>query len=94
MEFEWDKNKRLLNLEKHGIDFEEAVQIFAGDHLVAHAQALGEQRWKAIGVVGAIVVTVIYTIRSDRRRIISVRKARRNERREFEAHNPRRSPKN
>ena len=31
MEFEWDEDKRRLNLEKHGIDFEDAIAIWEGD---------------------------------------------------------------
>ncbi len=30
MQFEWDENKRQANIEKHGIDFADAVKIFDG----------------------------------------------------------------
>ncbi|MBR6900719.1 MAG: BrnT family toxin [Synergistaceae bacterium] len=30
MQFEWDENKRQINIEKHGIDFADAVKIFEG----------------------------------------------------------------
>ena len=35
MDFEWDERKRLTNLDKHGLDFVEAEEMFEGPMLVA-----------------------------------------------------------
>ena len=84
--FEWDENKRRLVLERHGIDFEDAIQIFAGPVWETLSPRTGEQRWLAIGVVGGIEIAVVYTLRKDCRRIITARRARTYERREYHAH--------
>jgi uncharacterized DUF497 family protein len=44
LEFEWDEVKRRTNLEKHGIDFLDAVQIFVSDPLVFRSIQGGETR--------------------------------------------------
>lgn len=33
MKFEWDENKNLINIKKHGISFERAVNVFYSKHL-------------------------------------------------------------
>jgi uncharacterized protein len=84
MEFEWHEAKRAANLAKHGIDFIDAIQIWV--KLVidpADSRVVGsEPRHTALGVIGdkQLVIAVIYTDRTDVRRIISARRARRNER--------------
>ena len=35
MKFEWDENKNELNIEKHGLDFEDAAEIFDSPMLIA-----------------------------------------------------------
>ena len=86
MKFEWDETKRLANLAKHNIDFVRAAQVFAAPHLILPARSTAnEPRWLAIGTTGGIPVAVIFTRRETRVRIISIRRARTNERRELEA---------
>jgi uncharacterized DUF497 family protein len=83
MEFEWDPAKDAANLAKHGIGFDDAVIVFADPlHVVEDSTKPehGERRSKAIGVAAGEVIAVIFTERSDKRRIISARKARRDER--------------
>lgn len=75
--FEWDENKNLKNIEKHGIDFNKAAKIFEDDNRldlpnIKHSQT--EMRRKVIGMVESILF-VVYTIRSERIRIISARSA-------------------
>lgn len=81
MEFEWDAAKNRRNIAKHGIDFEDAIEIFAGP--VAERpddrQGVGEQRWIAYGLVQLIVIAVVYVDRGERRRIISARRATKDE---------------
>ena len=80
--FEWDEAKSLRNRLLRGFDFEYASRIFENNTLehVDLRKAYGEKRIVAIGQVGDDVLTVIYTRRYDRRRIISARSANRRER--------------
>ena len=81
MDFEWDEEKRLANIEKHGIDFIDAVMLFENPHLTAPAQTVdGERRWLATGKIEEIYVTAVFTKRDSVIRIISMRRARNAER--------------
>ena len=82
IDFEWDKQKRLSNLEKHRIDFVRACQIFSG-YTVEFADNrydYREERFIAIGEINGQILTVVYTYRGDVIRLISARKATRYER--------------
>jgi uncharacterized DUF497 family protein len=83
--FEWDEEKNLANRRKHGISFEEASTIFDGPVLSLEDEGQdGEIRERSYGLIGGVVVTcVIHTDRDGVTRIISARKATRNERRLF-----------
>ena len=83
--FEWDEAKRLATLEKHGIDFRRAIEVFSGDPVVVKSVRNDEDRWMAVGMVDGIEIAVIYTIRGDRVRIVTVRRARHGERRAYHA---------
>jgi uncharacterized protein len=89
MEFEWNDDKRVANVEKHGIDFPRASTIWEGQPLDPYKRnwAGGEHRRIAIGVVseefGEKVIAVVYTLREGRVRIISARAARRYERKDY-----------
>ncbi len=86
MDFEWDEQKLLSNIEKHGFDFVDVVEIFEGNHLTAPASTKqGEQRHLAVGIIGGLYAAVIYTIRNGTVRVISVRRARHEERRHYQA---------
>ena len=80
MDFEWDDDKRLTNLEKHGVDFLDVDVMFQGGLLVEPSSYTGEQRFRALGLLRGKVFAVIYTMRGDAYRIISVRRARHEER--------------
>lgn len=80
MEFEWDERKRATNLQKHGLDFEDVIEMFEGPLLVRRSDRDDEQRWQTIGLLRGIEVTVIYTMRGSVLRIISARKAAKHER--------------
>lgn len=82
-EFEWDDAKAASNLEKHWIDFEDAIGVFERPVLEVRSERGGEERWKAIGVVEGVGLAVVYTMREGRRRIISARRAKRSERRAY-----------
>lgn len=79
-EFEWDEAKAASNLEKHGVDFEDAIGIFEGPVLEVRSDRGSEVRWRAVGVVEGVELAMIYTWREGRRRVISARRARKNER--------------
>jgi len=81
MEFEWDEDKRLANIAKHGIDFLRAEILFAGLHFEEEARTVGdEKRWFATGFIGDLYATVVFTKRGNALRLISLRRARRGER--------------
>ena len=84
-DFEWDEAKNLTNTVRHGITFQEAVAVFEGDYqeFEDKRRDYGEARAKIIGVLGNRVVSVICTQRGSSVRIISARRARRDERREY-----------
>lgn len=82
MEFEWDENKRFLNLDKHGVDFVSAHQLWESPMVVVEdtRRNYGEQRWIALGKLNNRIMVVAYTERkSGIIRIISFRKANKRE---------------
>ena len=86
-EFEWDEKKNAANLAKHGIGLEEAVAIFQGPVLTGldpgHHSEIRERTYGLLH--GIVVVCIIHTERDGATRIISARKATRNERKLFNA---------
>ena len=81
----WDETKRLSTLEKHKIDFIDAATIVLGPHLILPAQSETEERSIAIGALNGSIIAVVYTLRGDTCRIITARKARRDERKYYQA---------
>jgi uncharacterized DUF497 family protein len=83
--FEWDANKNELNLQKHGIDFSTAIDVFDDPNRLEEDSTEpehGETRLRTMGLVGSslLVLTVIYTDRGENKRIISARRASKAER--------------
>jgi len=85
MEFEWDEAKRLANLDKHGIDFIDVPEVFDGDIITVEDSrySYGEQRFVTFGVLQGRVVAVVHTDRGESVRIVSARKATKNEHRTY-----------
>ena len=88
-EYEWDEQKEQINIKKHGITFRIATTVFDDPLMVdlydeAHS-TLDEARYKAIGRVGhtLTVLSVIYTERRQKIRIISARLATPREEEEY-----------
>lgn len=81
MLYEWDEQKRQVNLHKHGIDFLDAQDVFDGDIVIIPDERFdyGEDRFIAVGILRSTVVVVAYTERGETIRIISARKATKNE---------------
>ena len=88
MKFDWDPVKAVSNLDKHGIDFDDAVKVFEDPFATTTdvtRPEYGEERFKTVGVVDGRIIAVIFTDRGSSRRIISARRSRRNERREYDS---------
>jgi uncharacterized protein len=86
MRYSWNDDKNRRNIERHGIDFEDAKLIFDGPTVEREDDRFeyGEIRVYAIGLVQGIEVTVIYTDReNDERRIISAWRSEPHERRAY-----------
>ena len=84
MVFDWDPEKHEANLARpdRGFGFDLAALIFDGETIEAvdDRRNYGEVRIRAIGAVDGLVLHVVYTDRDRVRRIISARKADREER--------------
>ncbi len=83
MEFEWDDVKNQTNIEKHGVQFKDAVRIFDGFTVgfIDDRNDYGEVREISIGMIDDIaVIVVVHTDRNGICRIISARQANRKER--------------
>ena len=88
MEFEWNPDKATGNLEKHGISFQEAVTVFNDPLSITFPDpnhSIGESRDIIIGIsrFGQLLI-VAHTDLLERVRIISARKATRQEQRFYE----------
>lgn len=82
--FEWDENKRKFNLEKHEIDFTDIIEIFNDpDRIEFENIRSGEKRVQTIGIVYEVVLFLVYTPRGRKKRIISARRASKNERKAY-----------
>ena len=81
--FEWDEDKSKANLTKHGIDFDDASQVFYGPVIVRRSNRNNEERWIAIGQSRDRLVSVIFTRRNELIRIISARRPRPDEKRAY-----------
>ena len=89
MEFDWDPAKNDANLNKHGINFDEARHIFEGPILtrVDDREDYGENRHISLGALSPdAVLVVIHTERGDKIRLISARNANRRERKVYYDH--------
>jgi uncharacterized DUF497 family protein len=81
-DFEWDEAKAAENYAKHGVSFEMATEVFKDPFAIERLddrEDHGEDRFVLIGMAEGAVLTVIYTERNGRIRIISARRATRHE---------------
>ena len=92
-EFEWDRAKAQANFAKHGVNFEQAAEVFLDPFALTIADdehSMGEIRWITLGkdVLGQYVLVVHTFEQSDgsiaRIRIISARQPTRSEIRDYE----------
>lgn len=86
MLYEWDSAKARSNYAKHAVHFADAVAVFTDDMAITiEDDDPGEERFVTIGmdVLGRLLV-VVYTWRGGLIRIISARKATKQERKQYE----------
>ncbi|HCL56293.1 MAG TPA: hypothetical protein DHW82_04700 [Spirochaetia bacterium] len=91
MKFEWDEKKNLSNIKKHGISFEEAAFAFSDKEAIAiidEEHSKNEERWILLGRIKIHgIIVVVYTERIfgeiESIRIISIRKADKNEQKQY-----------
>ena len=87
MAYRWDARKAAANLEKHGVDFADAV-LALEDELGLHRVdpfSIAEERWIGLGMDGlGRLLVVIYSHQDDVIRLISARVADPQERRQYE----------
>ena len=80
MKFEFDAKKSKLNKRKHGIDFIEAQALWNDERrLEIPAKTVDEPRFILLGIINTAIWAVIVTYREERIRIISARRARKQE---------------
>jgi uncharacterized protein len=87
VDFEWDEDKAKENLEKHGIDFADAVTAFEDMMALTMPDPASEEEERCVTLgTDALerLLVIAYTWREDRIRLISARKATRRERRQYE----------
>ncbi|MDZ7750088.1 MAG: BrnT family toxin [Gammaproteobacteria bacterium] len=78
--FEFDDDKSKANLEKHGIDFQAAQELWKDpDLLEIRAKSDEEHRFLVVGLIGAKHWSAVVTYRDERIRLISVRRSRKKE---------------
>ena len=78
-----DENKRLINLQKHSIDFADAWQVFESNFytFIDTRFDYGETRFVTFGLLDGEVVAVVHTETDEIIRVISIRKTTKNEER-------------
>ena len=81
----YDAEKRAWTLRERGLDFDDAVRVFAGTtiDIIDDRKDYGEVRWLSFGHLFGRLVVVVWTQRRDGRHIISMRKANEREQDKF-----------
>jgi uncharacterized protein len=80
MEFEFDIDKSESNKQKHGIDFDEAKELWEDlDYIEIPVKTSDEPRFLVIGKIAGKYWTGVITYRDENIRIISVRRSRKEE---------------
>jgi len=86
MEFEWDPAKAQTNLRKHKVPFSKACEVFKDEDRIERldtSSSFGEERWMVLGRVEQTILFVVFTLRGERIRLISARRANRDEQRTY-----------
>ena len=86
MEFEFDPAKDEANRFKHGLRLAFGMRVFDDpfhEVLPSFRPVDGEDRYKAVGLVGGRLYTAVYVWRDDKIRLISVRRSNASEQRDY-----------
>lgn len=86
MVYQWNPAKAAANLRKHGVDFADAISVFSDDLAITIPdERFDEDRFVTMGIdaLGRVLV-VVYTLRGNDIRVISARKATRQERQQYQ----------
>ena len=81
MNYEWDDNKNIANIAKHGIDFNIAdnFEWDSAIETIDNRFRYNEKRWITLGIINKRLFVLVYVYRQDNIRIISLRKANKRE---------------
>ena len=86
--YEWDEEKNRLNKKKHGFLFEEILDVFDDPAFLEgfdNGHSNNEERYYGIGCLNNILyVIAFYTLRLERKRIISARRADKEEQEHYD----------
>lgn len=83
--FEWDISKSFINVKKHGVSFSEAATVFSDERAILFDDpdhSINEERFNIIGVSSSANILIVchcYRCNDEVIRIISARKANKNE---------------
>jgi hypothetical protein len=85
MKFEWDEAKQQSNLRKHRLEFSDAETVFTGATFTFEDDRFEyrEDRYITLGLLHGVVVVIAHTEREEVIRVISMRKATKNEQRVY-----------
>lgn len=74
--YEWDEAKNQANIEKHGMSFEEALQVFDGRPRYSYTSVRNaEVRYATVAEIEKRLWVVVWTPRQKNKRIISTHRA-------------------
>ena len=79
MEFEFDQTKSAANHAKHGINFVEAQTLWRVFGVISRLPFPLEDRWLRVAMLGSRHWSAVFTLRGENIRLISVRRARKDE---------------
>lgn len=84
LNLDWDPNKRIQNLARHRLDFQDLTGFDWDSATYRRSDRFGEMRYMAINLFNGKIYSVVYTLRNGVRRIISFRRANRKEETDYE----------
>ena len=82
MQYSYDKNKKALNLTKHGFDFDDAKLVIESNKTITFEDNrfdYGESRYITLGLLQNVLVAIVTSETENEIRIISMRKAEKHE---------------
>ncbi len=87
MDYEWDEDKAAANVRKHSISFANVFGFDWESALVVEddREDYGEKRYRALGYINARLHALVFTVREDKIRVISLRRASPREKRSYES---------